>query len=100
MKDLGTLFYFLGLEINSSSDGYYISQAKYASDLLSKVGITDNKTISAPLEYNVMLTPLASEPIFNATRYRQLVGSIRVSSPGAQGHFVKGDSIISKYRIA
>ena len=100
MKDLGTLFYFLGLEINSSSDGYYISQAKYASDLFSKADIADNKTISTPLENNVKLTPLASEPIFNATRYRQLVGSIRVSSPGAQGHFVKGDSIISKYRIA
>ena len=73
---IGTLSYFLGLEINSSSDEYYISQAKFASDLLSKAGITDNKTISAPLEYNVMLTPLASEPIFNATRYRQLVGSL------------------------
>ena len=33
MKDLGTLSYFLGLEVTSSSDGYYLSQAKYASDL-------------------------------------------------------------------
>ena len=48
MKDLGTLSYFLGLEVTSSSDGYYLSQAKYASDLLSKAGITDNKTVSTP----------------------------------------------------
>ena len=36
MKDLGTFSYFLGLEVTSSFDGYYLSQAKYASDLLSK----------------------------------------------------------------
>ena len=76
MKDLGTLSYFLGLEVTSSSDGYYLSQAKYAYDLLSKAGITDNKTVSTPLEYNAKLTLLDGEPISDATRYRQLVGSL------------------------
>ena len=69
MKDLGTLSYFLGLEVTSSFDGYYLSQTKYASDLLSKVGITDNKIVSTFLEYNAKLTPLDGEPIFDATRY-------------------------------
>ena len=76
VKDLGNLSYFLGLEVTSSYDGYYLSQAKYASNLLSKVGITDNKTVSTSLEYNAKLTPLDGEPIFDATRYRQLVGSL------------------------
>ena len=35
MKDLGHLSYFLGLEITHSTDGFYINQAKYASELLS-----------------------------------------------------------------
>ena len=76
MKDLGTFSYFLGLEVTSSSDGYYLSQAKYTSDLLSKAGITDNKTVSTPLEYNAKLTPLDGEPIYDVTHYRQLVGSL------------------------
>ena len=76
MKDLGTLSYFLGLEITSSSDEYYLSQVKYASDLLSKVGITNNKIVSTPLEYNAKLTPLDGKLISNATRYRQLVGRL------------------------
>ncbi|XP_065637377.1 uncharacterized mitochondrial protein AtMg00810-like [Quercus suber] len=76
MKDLGTLSYFLGLEVTSSFDGYYHSQAKYAFDVFSKAGITNNKTVSTPLEYNAKLTPLDGEPISDATRYRQLVGSL------------------------
>uniref|UniRef100_A0A2N9GT15 Uncharacterized protein n=1 Tax=Fagus sylvatica TaxID=28930 RepID=A0A2N9GT15_FAGSY len=43
MKDLGHLSYFLGLEVSSDSTGYYLSQAKYASDLLSRAGLTDTK---------------------------------------------------------
>ena len=35
MKDLGHLSYLLGLEITHSTDGLYITQAEYASDLLS-----------------------------------------------------------------
>ena len=38
MKDLGHLNYFLGLEITHSTDRLYITQAKYASELLSRVG--------------------------------------------------------------
>ena len=76
IKDLGTLSYFLGLKVTSSSDGYYLSQATYTSDLLSKASIIDNKTISTPLEYIAKLTPLDGEPISDATRYYQLVGSL------------------------
>ena len=35
MKDLGPLNYFLGLEVSSSADGYYFTQAKYTSDMIS-----------------------------------------------------------------
>ena len=76
MKDLGTLSYFLGFEVTSSSNGYYFFQAKYASDLLSKADITHNKTVSTPLEYNAKLTPLDGGPLLDATHYRQLVSNL------------------------
>jgi hypothetical protein len=76
MKDLGTLSYFLGLEVTSSSDGYYLSQAKYAFDLLSKADLTDSKTVSTPLELNVKLNTIDGEPLFDATLYQQLVGGL------------------------
>jgi hypothetical protein len=76
MKDLGHLSYFLGLEVSSDSTGYYLSQAKYASDLLSRAGLTDTKIVSTPLEMNARLTPLDGTPLNDATLYRQLVGSL------------------------
>jgi hypothetical protein len=76
MKDLGTLSYFLGLEVTSSSDGYYHSQAKYVSDLLSKVSLTNSKTVSTPLELNVKINTTDGEPLSDATLYQQLVDSL------------------------
>ena len=57
MKDLGHLSYSLGLEITHSTDGLYITQAKYASDLLARTGLTDSKTVDTPVELNAHLTP-------------------------------------------
>uniref|UniRef100_A0A2N9GD96 Reverse transcriptase Ty1/copia-type domain-containing protein n=1 Tax=Fagus sylvatica TaxID=28930 RepID=A0A2N9GD96_FAGSY len=76
MKDLGPLNYFLGLEVSSSSDGYYLTQAKYTSDLISRAGITDSKIIDTPIEYNNRLNTHDGEPLPDATLYRQLVGSL------------------------
>ena len=39
IKDLRYLNYFLGFEITHSINGLYITQAKYASELLSLVGL-------------------------------------------------------------
>ena len=55
IKDLGHLGYFLGLEITHSTDGLYITQAKYASDLLSRAGLTDSKTVDTLVEFNAHL---------------------------------------------
>ena len=57
MKDLGHLNYFLGLEIIHSTNGLYITQAKYTSDLLSRAGLTDSKTVDTPIELNAHLEP-------------------------------------------
>ena len=70
MKDLGHLSYFLGLEITHSTDGFYITQAKYASNLLSQAGLTDSKTVDTPVELNAHLTPSGRKPLSNPFFYR------------------------------
>ncbi|XP_028095525.1 uncharacterized protein LOC114295490 [Camellia sinensis] len=76
MKDLGLLSYFLDLEISLDSSGYSLSQAKYTSELLAHVGLTDCKTASTPIDPQTRLTPLDSHLLSDATLYRQLVGSL------------------------
>ncbi|GKU98300.1 hypothetical protein SLEP1_g11320 [Rubroshorea leprosula] len=62
--------------VTSSDDGYILSQTKYASDLISKAGLTDSKIASTPLEPNVQLTFMDGSPLVDPTCYRQLVGSL------------------------
>ena len=76
MKDLGPLNYFLGLEVSSSADGYYLTQAKYTSDLISRASITDSKIVDTPIEYNCHLNSHDGESLSYATLYRQLVRSL------------------------
>ena len=69
MKDLGHLSNFLGLEVSYDSTGYYLSQTKYVSDLISRAGLTDIKVVSTSLEMNVRLTPLDGTPLSDAPLY-------------------------------
>ena len=76
MKYLSPLNYFLGLEVSSYTYGYYLTQAKYSSDLISRASITDSKIVDTPIEYNCRLNSHDGEPLSDATLYRQLVGSL------------------------
>ncbi|XP_051129943.1 uncharacterized mitochondrial protein AtMg00810-like [Andrographis paniculata] len=76
MKSLGQLRYFLGIEISDAPDGIYLSQAKYANDLISRSGLTDSQIASTPLEGNFRLALFDSTPLEDPSRYRQLVGSL------------------------
>ena len=76
MKDLRHLNYFLDLEITHSTDRLYITQAKYASELLSRVGLTDSKTVNTPVELNAHLSPSKGKPLSNPSFYKHLVGSL------------------------
>ena len=76
MKDLRHLSYFLGLEITHSTDELYLTQAKYASELLSRARLTNSKTVDTPAELNAHLTPSGGKPLSNPSLYRRLVGSL------------------------
>ncbi|CAM8895988.1 unnamed protein product [Rhodiola kirilowii] len=52
MKDLGILKYFLGLEIANGKDGLFVSQRKYALDILSEAGLLGAKPTDFPLPPN------------------------------------------------
>ena len=76
IKDFEHFNYFLGLEITHSTNGLYITQAKYAYKLLSQARLTDCKTVDTPIKLNAHLTPSRRKSLFNPSLYRQLVGNL------------------------
>lgn len=48
MKDFGSLPYFLGVEVQTNSQGLFLSQTKYALDLLQSADMVDAKPITTP----------------------------------------------------
>uniref|UniRef100_A0A0A9CEM1 Reverse transcriptase Ty1/copia-type domain-containing protein n=1 Tax=Arundo donax TaxID=35708 RepID=A0A0A9CEM1_ARUDO len=76
MSDVGPLRYFLGIEVTSTFDGYYLSQQKYIQDILDRSGLTDHRIAETPMELNLQLRVTDGEPLEDPTRYRHLVGSL------------------------
>jgi len=56
MTDLGLLHYFLGIEVTQMSDGIFISQEKYVSNLLKKWKMGNCKPMSTPMNTNEKLS--------------------------------------------
>lgn len=49
MKELGDVSYFLGISVQALSTGYFLSQHKYAQELLHKAGMVHCKPCSTPI---------------------------------------------------
>ncbi|XP_057975971.1 uncharacterized protein LOC131163394 [Malania oleifera] len=93
-KDLDSLRYFLDLEVSPTSDGFSLTQAKYASDLLTRAGITDSKITYSPLEPNIKLRPTDGELLPDGT-YANWAGDPTDRRPTTGFLFLLGDSFIS-----
>jgi hypothetical protein len=76
MYDLGPLRYFLGIEISSTPEGFFLSHEKYIKDLLDRASLTNHHTTETHMELNVYLTSTNGDPLEDPTRYRHIVGSL------------------------
>ncbi|KAL1200788.1 Retrovirus-related Pol polyprotein from transposon RE1 [Cardamine amara subsp. amara] len=76
MKDLGLSKYFLGIELARSPTGIYLSQKKYAMDIISEMGLSDAKPASFPLEQHHRLALAEGNDYVDVAGYRRLVGRL------------------------
>ncbi|GJV35020.1 retrovirus-related pol polyprotein from transposon TNT 1-94 [Tanacetum coccineum] len=76
MKDLGTLRYFLGIEVASSPKGYILSQSKYIGNLLDRARITNKMVEDIPIDAKAKYTPTDGDPFPDPSLYQTIVGSL------------------------
>ena len=76
MSLVGELSYFLGLQIRQLDDGIFITQAKYAKNLVKKFGLDKVKHCDTPMSTTLKLSKDASGKSVDQTLYRGMIGSL------------------------
>ena len=77
MINLGLLKFFLGLEVKQGETSIFISQEKYAKEILKKYKLENCNPLSTPMEPGAKLSKYNEGKRVDANRYRSLVGSLR-----------------------
>ncbi|XP_022861035.1 uncharacterized protein LOC111381483 [Olea europaea var. sylvestris] len=76
MSMVGELSYFLGLQVKQTDCGLFISQSKYAKDLVKRFGLDSKKHTRTPMSTNVKL---GHDPIGKSVDqavYRSMIGNL------------------------
>jgi len=76
MKSLGHLKHFIGIEVSRLKEGIFLSQRKYALDLLKETNMTACSLLSTPIEENLKLSLHPQQIHTNKERYQRLVGRL------------------------
>jgi len=76
MSHMDELNFFLGLQIKQLENGIFISQEKYARDIVSKFGMTAASGKPTPMATNVALSKEDQTKDVDQKLYRGMIGSL------------------------
>ncbi|KAI3746509.1 hypothetical protein L6452_08943 [Arctium lappa] len=76
MSLMGELTFFLGLQVKQTSEGTFISQSKYVSEVLQKYKLNDSTSMRTPLSTGVKLDSDPSGESVDIKTYRGMIGSL------------------------
>lgn len=76
MSYLGMLHYFLGLEVKQVEDGIFVSQRKYATDMLKRINVFNCKVAATLMNLNEKLQVDDGTEQANASQFRSLFGAL------------------------
>ena len=76
MTDLGRMRYFLGIEVLQRTDDIFISQRKYAREVLERFNMNQCNSVHNPVVPGFKLTKDEEGVEVDSTFYKQMVGSL------------------------
>jgi len=77
MSDIGLMSYYLGIEVKQKEDGIFISQQRYAKEMLKLFKMDGCKPISTSVECGLKLSKFDGAEKVDATNIKSLVRSFR-----------------------
>ncbi|WVZ70083.1 hypothetical protein U9M48_018781 [Paspalum notatum var. saurae] len=77
VKDMGLLRYFLGTEVQRDHNGFFLKQAKYASELLERARMENCKLATTPTDTKSKPSNEDGVLITDASTYRSLAGALQ-----------------------
>ncbi|CAL8165948.1 unnamed protein product [Prunus armeniaca] len=80
LKDLGSLHFFLGVEVIPTRSGLFLSQHKYIRDLLIRAHMEGAKDVSTPLSTTTTLVLNDGATPIDATLFRSLISGLQYLS--------------------
>jgi len=76
MKDLGPLHHFLGMHVQHTGSGIFLSQRQYMIEILERAGMADCKPCTTPVDVNPKLSADGA-PVSDPTDFRSLAGALQ-----------------------
>ena len=76
MTMIGELTHFLRLQIRQQDSGIFLSQSKYAKNLVKKFGLESANFVRTPMSPNVKLTVELLGKSVDPSLYRSMIGSL------------------------
>lgn len=96
MTDLGLLRYFLGIEVQQLEHGIFISQSKYATNILKRFQMETCKSTPTPVAMGIKLRKEDWTKSVNPTLYKSIAGSLMYLT-ATRPDIVYAVSLISRF---
>lgn len=77
MTNLGPLSYFLGISVKRHSGGLFLSQSKYAEEIISRANMSSCKAVATPVDTKSKLSATSDPPVNDSLLYRSLAGALK-----------------------
>lgn len=76
MSDLGSMRFFLGIEVLQRADGIFICHKRYALEILKRFGMLESNEVNSPIIPDFKISKDEDGITVNDTYFKQLVGSL------------------------